>query len=398
MKNFILFALIIPFIFGCRGNATESNDSILTDYYNSSSIPAAVLGSIDADGNTTWHSYGPAIWEDSTSQVTEDNIFRIYSMTKAITSVAALQLVEKGLIGLDDPLNELLPEMAAIPILGEDGQLLQSEEAITLRQLLTHTSGFGLALFSSRLYNFHPEDWPYEDLPRLFQPGASFAYGTGLNWAGRVVEELSGQDLETYFREHITGPLQMNETWFNVPEELSEQIVTLGGRDSTGTVNIWLRIPEQPVTSYEGEGGLFGSPADYLTFLQCILNYGKYDGGQILKRETVELMMQDNLPQDIRPQIDQFDNGGFIGYSGKMFDNMKNDTWGFGWFIEQDNDDTRPLNAAYWAGAANSYYTIDMEDQIAIVCFSNFFPANDKEAFNFYKLYESEVFKNTDPN
>ena len=177
-------------------------------------------------------------------------------MTKAITSVAALQLVEKGLIGLDDPLNELMPEMVSIPILGEDGKLFNSAQAISLRQLLTNTSGFGLSLFSSRLYNFKPESWTYEDQPRLFQPGTSFAYGTGLDWVGKVVEKLSGQDLETYFRENITGPLQMNETWFNVPEELSEKIVTFGGRDSSGIINAWIRIPEEPVTTYEGADGL----------------------------------------------------------------------------------------------------------------------------------------------
>lgn len=396
MKN-LVFIILIPLLsLGCQRNNAESVDSAVKNYYDSSSIPAVVLGSIDGDGNTTWYRYGPSIWGDSTTAVTENNIFRIFSMTKAITSVAALQLVEKGLIGLDDPLNKLMPEMVGIPILGEDGKLFKSAQAITLRQLLTNTSGFGLSLFSSRLYNFKPESWQYEDQPRLFQPGTSFAYGTGLNWAGKVVEKLSGQNLETYFRENITGPLKMNETWFNVPEELSEQIVTFGGRDSSGIINAWIRIPEEPVTTYEGASGLFGSPADYLTFLHCILNYGKYDGGQLLKRETVELMLKDNLPKKIRPQIDEFENGGIIGYTGGMFDDMKNDGWGFGWFIELDGNDSRPLNSAYWAGAANSYYTLDLASKTAIVYFSNYVPANDKEAYDFYKLYESKIYKKVD--
>lgn len=116
MKNSLYFALITLFIFGCKTNPTESSHSILKNYYDSSSIPAAVLGSIDAEGKTTWNRFGPSIWEDSTSVVTEHNIFRIYSMTKAITSVAVLQLVERGAIGLDDPLNELMPEMVSIPL------------------------------------------------------------------------------------------------------------------------------------------------------------------------------------------------------------------------------------------------------------------------------------------
>ena len=395
MKNLILFSSIILLIFGCQQNQTKSSDSTLKTYFESSSIPSAIMGSIDADGKTTWHRFGPSIWEDSTTVVTEDNIFRIYSMTKAITSVAALQLVEKGLIGLDDPLNELMPEMVSIPILTEEGKLVESEEKITLRQLLTHTSGFSQKYFSSKLYNFKPESWLYEDKPRLFQPGTSFAYGTGVRWAGRVIEKLSGQDLETYFRENITGPLKMDETWFNVPEVLSEQIVTFGGRDSLGNINAWGRIPQKPQTTYLGDQGLFSSPNDYLKFLQCMMNFGKYEGGQLLKKETVLLMLKDNLPIGIKiPKIEEFDNGGIIGYTGGHFAGLTNDRWGLAWAIEKDENEIRPINSVYWGGAANSYFTLDVENKIAIVYFSNYFPFNDKEAYDFYKLYENEVYKN----
>ncbi len=395
MKNLILFSSIILLIFGCQQNQTKSSDSTLKTYFESSSIPSAIMGSIDADGKTTWHRFGPSIWEDSTTVVTEDNIFRIYSMTKAITSVAALQLVEKGLIGLDDPLNELMPEMIVIPILDEDGNLIHSDEIITLRQLLTHTSGFGKIFFSSKLYNFNPESWDYEDKPRLFQPGTAFAYGTGLVWAGKVIEKVSGQNLESYFRENITGPLKMNSTWFNVPKDLSEKIVTLGGRDSLGVVNVWVRITKKTVTTYLGDSGLFSSPSDYLKFLNCMLNYGKYEGGQLLKEETVLLILKDNLPIEIKiPKIEEFDNGGVIGYTGGQLVGLTNDRWGLAWAIEKDENDIRPVNSVYWAGAANSYFTLDVENKIAIVYFSNYFPANDKDAYDFYKLYENEVFKN----
>jgi methyl acetate hydrolase len=394
MKNIIFFTLATLLFLGCEKHNTESSDSILKKYYDSSSIPAAVIGSIDSNAKTTWFRFGTAIWNDSTTKATEDHIFRIYSMTKAITSVAALQLVEKGLIELDDPLNKLMPEMVSIPILNDEGNLIESNQIITLRQLLTNTSGFGNIYFSSKLYNFKPENWDYQDQPRLFQPGTAFAYGTGLDWAGKVIEKLSGQDLEIYFRENITGPLKMNSTWFNVPDDLTENIVTLGGRDSLGIINAWARIPEKPETVYKGASGLFGSPSDYLKFLTCILNYGKYEGGQLLKKETILLMLKDNLPNEITiPPIEQFDNGGIIGYSGEVFDQMKNDRWGFGWYIERDENDIRPVNSVYWAGAANSYYTLDVKNKIAIVYFSNYFPFNDKEAYDFYKLYEKEVYK-----
>lgn len=394
MKYIILWLFSSFMLLGCQKKQRKSTDSTLKNYFDTSTIPAAILGTIDADGKTTWNRFGPSIWEDSTSVVTEDHIFRMHSLTKAITSVAALQLVEKGLIGLDDPLNKLMPEMVAIPILDEDGTLFHCDEPVTLRQLLNHTSGFGSYLFSSRLYNFKPDNWNYKDQPRLFHPGTSFAYGSGLNWAGKVVEKISGKDLETYFREHITGPLEMDRTWFNVPKNLSKDIVTLGGRDSIGNINSWMRIPQNPETVYKGGSGLLGSPNDYLKFLNCMLNYGRYEGGEILKRETVELMLKDNLPKEIRPQLDQFENGGFIGYTGGQFDLMKNDGWGFGWYIELDENDLRPVNSVYWAGAANCYFTLDIENKIAMVHFSNYFPANDKEGYDFYKLFEKEVYAN----
>ena len=387
---FILGTLLV---LGCQQDKTKSSDSTLKTYFESSSIPTAVMGSIDADGKTTWHHFGHSVWEDSTTVVSENNIFRLFSMTKAITSVAALQLVEKGLIGLDDPLNELMPEMVKIPILTDDGNLIESNQIITLRQLLNNTSGFGQTLFSSRLYNFKLENWEYKDHPRLFEPGTAYAYGTGLDWAGKVIEKLSGQDLETYFRENITGPLKMNDTWFNVPKDLSEKIVTFGRRDSLGIINSWLRIPEKPVTDYKGASGLFGSPRDYLKFLHCMMNYGKYEGGQLLKTETAELMFKDSVPTEIKmPTVEQFDNGGIIGYTGGQFDQMNNDRWGFGWYIERDENSNRPVNSVYWGGV-NTYYTLDPQNKIAIVYFSNYFPANDKESYDFYKLYEKEVFK-----
>lgn len=399
MKNNMFFVLATILVLGCQQNKTKFNDSkevsdsTLKTYFESTSIPSAVMGTIDADGNIKWHNFGPSIWEDSTTVVSGNNIFRLFSMTKAITSVAALQLVEKGLIGLDDPLNELMPEMVKIPILTDDGDLIESNQIITLRQLLNNTSGFGQIFFSSKLYNFKPENWEYKDHPRLFEPGTAYAYGTGLDWAGKVIEKLSGQDLETYFRENITGPLKMNDTWFNVPKDLSEKIVTFGRRDSLGIISSWIRIPEKPVTDYKGASGLFGSPRDYLKFLHCMMNYGKYEGGQLLKTEMAELMFKDSVPKEIKiPAVEQFDNGGIIGYTGGQFDQMNNDRWGFGWYIERDENSNRPVNSVYWGGV-NTYYTLDPQNKIAIVYFSNYFPANDKESFDFYKLYEKEVFK-----
>lgn len=389
MKNLKLFTLITFLIFGCQKNISESSDSTLKKYYDSSSIPAAVMGTIDADGKTTWHHFGPSIWEDSTTVVSENNIFRIYSMTKAIASVAALQLIEEGLIGLDDPLNKLMPEMVSIPILTENGDLIISEQEITLRHLLTHTAGFGYNSTSSRLNNFNPENWEYEDKPRLFEPGTHWHYGTNLDWVGKIIEKVSGQDLETYLKENITGPLNMNRTWFNVPDSLTNEIVSWGTRDSTGFQE-YPRVPQEPVTFFSAGGGLFGSPNDYLTFLDCMMNDGKYDGGQILKPETVEMMFEDQLPTNMNLDF-EIPEEGLPVTAGRFPD--ESDKYGLAWAIENSEDEmVRPRGAVYWAGAANSYYTLDKKNGIAIVYFTQFFPFNDKELYDFYRLFEKEVY------
>ena len=379
-------------LLACRTDKKEAVQkeptSVLRAYYEASSLPAAIMGHVSRGGKMEWMAFGPSVW-GGVDTVSENHIFRIFSMTKAIASVAALQLVEQGLIGLDDPLNDLMPEMTGIPILTEEGGLYTSETPVTLRQLLTHTSGFGYDFTSERLRAFNPGDWPYEDKPRLFEPGERWLYGTSTNWVGRIVEKVSKKDLETYFREHITGPLGMNSTWFNVPDHLKERIVSWGTREASGfTENE--RIPQQAVSSFNAGGGLFSSPRDYLTFLKCLLNEGAFEGGVLLKPETVDMMFAAQLPPGMHLDY-EIPEGGLPDSAGLFQD--ESDTYGLAWAIENSDDErVRARGSAYWAGIANSYYTIDRESGLAVVYFSQFLPFNDKESHGFYRLYESEVY------
>jgi CubicO group peptidase (beta-lactamase class C family) len=310
-------------------------------------------------------------------------------MTKAIASVAALQLVEQGLIGLDSPLDELMPEMTSIPILTENGELVEAENVITLRHLLTHTAGFGYDFFNERLQAFDKTDWNHSDLPRLFEAGERWQYGTNLDWVGKLIEKISGEDLETYLRNNITGPLQMNSTWFNVPENLKENIVSWGTRDSIGFKE-YLRIPTEPVTEYNAGGGLFGSPKDYLTFLKCLMNNGTYKDGQILKPETVDMMFDNQLPEGFSVNWD-IPESGLPETMGGFLD--ETDSYGLAWAIENSADElVRTQGTVYWAGIANSYYTLDKNKGIAVVYFTQFLPFNDKVSYDFYRLFEKEVY------
>jgi methyl acetate hydrolase len=252
MKQLLFILIIISTLTGCKTEKQESkvviNELPLKTYFQNSHLPAAIMGNTTKEGKMEWHAFGPSVW-NTKDTISEKNIFRIFSMTKAVTSVAALQLVEQGFLGLDDTLNELMPEMASIPILREGGELYTSRAPITLRQLLTHTAGFGYSFNSARLANFNPENWKYEDKPRLFEPGTNWFYGTNTFWVGKIIEKVSGKDLETYLRRNITGPLAMDDTWFNVPDHLKSKIVSWGTRDSTGFKEN-LRIPKKPVTVY----------------------------------------------------------------------------------------------------------------------------------------------------
>ena len=392
MKKLVLAIIISAVLLGCKTEEKqipkEKSTSQLIEYFESSKLPAAVMGSVSKDGEMVWKSFGPAVWGE-TDTINENNIFRIFSMTKAIASVAAMQLVEQGKIDLDDPLDELMPEMTSIPILNENGDLNEAQNAITLRHLLTHTAGFGYDFIDPRLQNFDRTGWEYEDLPRLFEAGERWQYGTSTDWVGKIVEKISGKDLESYIRENITGPLKMNSTWFNVPEELKENIVSWGQRDSL-EYQEFPRIPTEIVTEFSAGGGLFASPKDYLTFLQCILNKGQYEGGQILKAETVESLFTNQLPDSLNLNFD-LPPEGLPDSEGQFLD--ETDVHGLAWAIENSEDElVRSKSSVYWAGIANSYYTLDKEEGVAVVYFTQFLPFNDKISYDFYRLYEKEVY------
>jgi CubicO group peptidase (beta-lactamase class C family) len=391
MKKVLFTLLMLAVAIACKTEKQERtaliDAPVLEAYFKDNNLPAAVMGYTTRDGEVGFYALGPAVWGKE-DRIDENHIFRIFSMTKAIASVAALQLVEQGLLGLDDPLNELMPTMVSIPILTEEGELYQSEAPITLRHLLTHTSGFGYDFTSARLATFNPETWAYEDKPRLFEPGARWHYGTSTDWVGKIIEKVSGKDLETYLRENITGPLGMQSTWFNVPDSLQEKIVSWGTRDSTG-FSEYQRIPVQPETTYSAGGGLFSSPKDYLTFLRCILNEGKYEEGQLLKPETVVMLFTDQLLPGLKLNFD-IPEQGLPPSEGRFPD--ETDTFSLAWALEDSADETvRSPGAAYWAGIANSYYTVDKDKGVAVAYFTQFLPFNDKQSYDFYRLFEQQV-------
>ncbi len=391
-----LLIIILFFIISCQNNFEKDVLNIV----KSTEIPAVVMGKINKDGSMDFFSNGPSRW-DRNDTINEKNIFSIASMTKALGSVAALQLVEQGKITLDEPLDEYLPNMSSIKILTQDNKIIDPINSITLRHLLTHTAGFGYWFTSKQLSdwgNLKKEiGWTENYEPRLFESGTSYMYGTNIDWVGRLVEKISGMNLEDYLRKYVTGPLEMNSTWFNVPENLEDLIVTSSYRDkNTGKLVKNKYQKRNKRTSFNAGGGILSSPEDYGKFLVCMLNKGKYNDVRILKEETFELMNS--------PQLDEFKtthrhvpvsnvDTKARGDKDNFFDS--HDNWTLAWAYEE-NSISRPYGTAYWAGFFNTYFTIDFKNDFALVYMTQILPFNDIESYNLFTSFERLVYKNLD--
>ena len=394
--------LILIFVFLALFSCDESLEIKVEKEINNTDVPAVVMGMINKNGEIEFYSSGPSRW-DRNDKINQKNIFRIASMTKVLGSVAALQLVEQGKITLDEPLDEYLPNMSKRKILNENNEIVDPVNSITLRHLLTHTAGFGYWFSSPQLSNWsklkNEIGWTENYQPRLFESGTNYMYGTNIDWVGRLVEKISGMNLEDYFREYITGPLEMNSTWFNVPDELESLVVSSSYRDAkTGEIIKNEYRKRQATKNYNAGGGLSSSPEDYAKFLLCLLNKGKLNGIRILKEETFDLMNT--------PQLDEFKTthryvaGGNVdtkarGDKDNFFDSY--DNWTLAWAYEE-NSINRPTGTAYWAGFFNTYFTIDFENEFALVYMTQILPFNDIQSYNLFTAFERLVYssKNVD--
>ncbi len=251
--------------------------------------------------------------------MTLDTLFWIASMTKAVTAVAAMQMVEQGRIGLDQPLDAVVPKLANPQVLdGVDAagqpRLRPARRPLTLHDLLTHTSGFVYEMWNREIGHYvkatgRPGAGSGLNVgleqPLAFDPGERWEYGIGIDWAGKVVEALSGQGLGAYFAEHIFGPLGMVDTQFGTPD--SDRLATIHRRDAAGVLQPSSSgRPAKPELE-SGGGGLYSTGPDYLKFLAILLQ----GGGTVLRPETVALMARNQIG-DLEVGADADDGpGGF---------------------------------------------------------------------------------------
>lgn len=400
MKSFLILTsflfLTSPILYGQETTPLFPDQNqvklLMDDAMKNSDLPAVVAIAINNNNQQITYSHGKAISTEN-DPVTPQHIFRIASMTKLITSIAAMQLVEKGKIGLDNDLSNLLPEMARIPILS-NGQLRQSKNPITLRHLLTHTAGFGYVGTDEELAKYSEINKTSVDLPRRFESGTQFLYGNSTYYVGKLVEKISKMNLETYFRKNITGPLGMNRTWFNLPDSLKSYIVTLGTRGPDGKqplVELPNHLPMRVVTDFKGDGGLYSSPEDYTLLLKCLLNYGTLNKLQILKKSTILEMNKNQIGNISMENAGAFsDPATCCDFKGLTSATTK---WGLAWLIDnEDKSYGRKAGTVLWGGSMNTFFYLDFKSGIAASIYTQHRPFNHPATTALFEKFSEIIY------
>jgi methyl acetate hydrolase len=333
-----------------------------------------------------------------------DTVFWIASMTKAITSTAAMQLVEEGKLALDEPVANVLPELAAPQVLeGFDPagapRLRPAKRPITLRHLITHTSGFVYDIWNPDIGR-HMEQRGIPgiiscqnaalNLPLAFDPGEKWDYGIGIDWAGKAVERASGQRLGAYLAEHLFDPVGMSDTGFKLTPDRHARLAGMHARAADGTLApIPFEIPQKPEFEMGG-GGLYGTAADYLAFQRLFLNEGRAGGQQVLRPETVGLMAE-NAIGELNVRLLKTAVPGSSN-DAEFFPGMVK-KWSLGFMISTETvRGGRHADALAWAGLGNTYFWIDPAQGVAGVILMQFLPFADPKAIALLDDFEKAIY------
>jgi methyl acetate hydrolase len=358
-------------------------DAVLQAAVDAGAVPNVVAMAADASGPIYEGAAGPRA-VGSSEPVTPDTMFRIASMTKIVTTTAALQLVERGKLDLDAPVDQYLPEFADLQVLegfeGDTPRLRAPATRATVRQLVTHTSGLAYWFFNADIVRWEEATGTPNVLsgsnaifaaPLVADPGAQYEYGINADWLGRVVEAASGQSLDAFFAEHILGPLGMTQTTFlmSAEQRANSVPVHLHGEDGAweATELDWSQEPEW----WAGGHGLHSTPREYLQFQRMLLGGGTLDGTKILERATVEDAFTNHIGElDFPAEIRSADPGSTADFNaGPGF------KWGLGLLLNTEQQPgMRAVASGSWAGIFNTHFWVDPASGVTGAVYSQTLP------------------------
>ncbi|WOJ95860.1 serine hydrolase domain-containing protein [Congregibacter brevis] len=382
----------------------EALDRILSKGIENGAAPGVTAIVVDRDGIRYEGGFGERRL-GSGVPMTPDTVGKIFSMTKAVTATAAMQLVESGLLDLDGPAAEVCPRIGEREVLAgfdDNGDPITRPPAspVTLRQLLTHTSGLSYHMWDPSLLQWleatgSPDIGSQKksalNQPLMFDPGTQWRYGIGIDWAGQMIEAASGLSLEEYFAKHLTGPLGMTDTHFDYTDSMFSRAAHLHARLPDGSF-MPLPLEQSDLREFdEGGGGLKGTMRDYGRFIRMILNDGELEGVRVLKAETVEAMCSNHIGE-LRVQPMKSCVGG-LSNDGEFFPGEPK-SWGLSFQINETPGFTgRPAGTLMWAGLANSYYWIDRDTGIGGAYLSQILPFADAGSSELFFEMETAVYK-----
>ena len=340
--------------------------------------------------------------------MTLDSVFWIASMTKAVTIAGAMQLVEAGKLQLDEPIGRLIPELASLRVLDgfdESGapKLRPAKNQITLRQLMTHTSGFCYDMWNADMSRYYEA----ANLPRIIscekralsaplasEPGTRWEYSISIDFVGQAIEAASGKRLDAYLRDHIFAPLGMKDTSFKLSDDQRKRLVGMHARQPDGSlVPMPFEMPQEP-EFHMGGGGLYSTAHDYIRFIRMILNKGTLDGNRVLKLETVATMAQNHIGElnmtKMHAAIPQVTNDVDLYPE-------QDKKWGLSFMINtQRTAEGRSAGSLAWAGLANTYYWIDPTRSVGGVILTQLFPFADKKVLELFGGFERAIYDKLD--
>ncbi len=366
-------------------------------------VPGVVALAGDRNGTLYARALGRRGLDDATP-MSLDTVFAIFSMTKAITSVASMQLVEQGKLTLDGPLGELCPHLAAPQVLeGFDAagqpRLRPARRAITLRHLLTHSAGFSYNMWNPDVGRYQqvmgmPPSRSGKlavlDMPLVFDPGEKWEYGINTDWVGRVLEAATGEALPDLLAERVLRPLGMADTAFVPgPAQRARRAGMHQRQPDARLVAMDWPVSEAP-EFFGGGGGLYSTGPDYMRFLRMLLREGELDGARLLRPETVALMGENHIGalkmQPMRTAIPSLSND-FHPWP----EMPKN--WGLGFMRNtQDVPGARRAGSLAWAGLGNLFFWLDPRSGVAGVVMTQILPFIDPAVMTMLEGFERGVY------